>query len=35
MKLLGLARIGNESELRYLSGGMAVLQLKQFRLKRD
>ena len=27
MKLLGLARIGNEPELRYSSGGMAVLQL--------
>jgi single-strand DNA-binding protein len=27
MKLLGLARIGNEPELRYLSNGMAVLQL--------
>jgi single-strand DNA-binding protein len=27
MKLLGLARIGNEPELRYSSGGMAVLQI--------
>jgi len=27
MKLLGLARIGNEPELRYSSSGMAVLQL--------
>jgi single-stranded DNA-binding protein len=35
MKLLGLAQIGNDPELRYSSSGMAVLQLKQFRLKRD
>jgi single-strand DNA-binding protein len=27
MKLSGLARIGNEPELRYLSNGMAVLQI--------
>jgi single-strand DNA-binding protein len=27
MKLIGLARIGNEPELRYTSGSMAVLQL--------
>jgi single-strand DNA-binding protein len=27
MKLLGLARIGNDPELRYTSGNMAVLQL--------
>ncbi len=27
MKLLGLARIGNEPELRYSSSSMAILQL--------